>query len=73
MFLYGEQPAKRALGSEMKYAPSEKVRWTQAGPILSYENDVIKGTFVRRYRIIFGKNNIQYDPHKSCDVFSSMP
>lgn len=47
-FLFGEQPSKRALADDKKYASSKGIISIQCGPMVTSNRQALKHVFIRR-------------------------
>lgn len=72
-FLFGEQPTKRALAAERKYAACKEINSIQCGPILSSDKQLIENAFVHHYTTLFSKNRLCSSPEKMSMLISAMP
>lgn len=63
-FLFGEQPTKRALASELMYVMSKEINSIQTGPILTSDKAIIACIFVNHYITLSGSLGTQSNPDK---------
>lgn len=52
-YIFGEQPTRRALAGENKYAIFKEMTAIESGPLLTTDEAVIETVFVRHYTSLF--------------------
>lgn len=72
-FLLGEQPTKRALSGEHKYAQAKQINSIHSGPMLTFDKDVIQDVFFRHYKYVFGCDNAPFCLNNLTNMLSGLP
>lgn len=72
-YLLGEQPKKRSLARETRYALSREINAIESGPIVTTDKAAIEGIFVQHYRSLFSAAGTLSNPNEIRNLLERVP